>query len=315
MPMKQFPEKLNLPSDVLMQRAQRKKELVLSASWGVCIRLGIIVFELFGVWLYGSSALLLDALASSVDVISTLLLILFIKFAARPPDDDHPFGHGRYEPLVGLQLGFLLIVVGAGMFVQQCLQFFDESSEKVIDGHAWIFPVVAVVLLEICYRVVTYTAKKQNSPALAADGIHYRIDALTSLFAAIALIAAAFIPEWSHLIDHAGALLIAILMVVLGVIASRQNLDQLVDKVPDPLVFERVKRAAMQADGVLGTEKIGIQQTGPDAHVDIDVEVDPHLTVEVAHEISQRVRLEIQKEWPAVRDVIVHIEPYYPNDH
>lgn len=313
--MTQFPQKLDLPSDVLLQRAQRKKELVLSASWGVCIRLAIIVFELIGVWLFASSALLLDALASSVDVVSTLLLILFIKLAERPPDDNHPFGHGRYEPLVGLQLGLLLILVGAGMFVQQCLQIFEEPPKKVMDSHAWIFPVIAIVLLELCYRIVIYTAKKQDSPALAADALHYRIDALTSLFAACTLIAAAFIPDWSHLIDHGGALLISVLMVVLGTFAARKNMDQLVDKVPDPLVFERVKRAAMQAEGVRGTEKIGIQQSGPDAHVDIDVEVDPHLTVEVAHEISQRVRLEIQKEWPAVRDVIVHIEPYYPNDH
>lgn len=315
MRMTQFPEKLDLPNDIFVQRAQRKKELVLSATWGVCIRLAIIVFELIGVWLFASSALLLDALASTVDVISTLLLILFIRLAERPPDDNHPFGHGRYEPLVGLQLGLLLIVVGAGMFVQQCIQAFEAPPEKVIDSHAWIFPVVAVFLLEICYRVVMYTAKKQNSPALAADAFHYRIDAITSLFAACALIAAAFIPEWSHLIDHMGALFIAVLMVFLGIFAARQNMDQLLDRIPDATTFERVKRAAMQAEGVLGTEKIGIQQCGPDAHVDIDVEVDPHLTVEVAHEISQRVRLEIQKEWPAVRDVIVHIEPYYPNDH
>lgn len=313
--MTHFPEKLDLPSDVLMQRAQRKKELVQSAAWGVGIRLSIIVFELIGVWLFASSALLLDALASTVDVISSLLLILFIKLAERPPDHNHPFGHGRYEPLVGLQLGLLLIVVGAGMFIQQFFHVFEEPSEKIIDGHAWIFPVVAVILLEICYRVVIYTAKKQNSPALAADGIHYRIDALTSLFAACALIAAAFIPSWSHLIDHFGAMLIAVLMVILGAFAALKNMDQLVDKTPDALFFERVRRAAKQADGVLGTEKIGIQQSGPDAHVDIDIEVDPQLTVEVAHEISQRVRLEIQKEWPAVRDVIVHIEPYYPNDH
>lgn len=313
--MKQFPEKLSLPSDVLEQRAQRQKELVRSASWGVVIRLTIIAFELIGVGLFASSALLLDALASTVDVVSSLLLILFIKLAERPPDTNHPFGHGRYEPLVGLQLGLLLLVLGAGMFIQQLLKFLEAPSDIVIDSHAWIFPVVAVVLLEVCYRFIMRTAKKQNSPALAADGIHYRIDALTSLFAAIALIAGACIPSWSHLLDHAGAMLIAFLMIILGASAARNNLHQLMDRTPDQTFFDRVKMAAKRAVGVLGTEKIGIQLFGPDAHVDIDVEVDPKLTVEVAHEISQRVRLEIQKEWPAVRDVIVHIEPYYPNDH
>lgn len=312
--MKDYPKKLNLPANVLIQRAERKRELVASASWGICVRSLIIFFELIGVWLFSSSALFLDALASTVDVVSSLLLIFFIKLAERPPDREHPFGHGRYEPLVGLQLGLLLLVIGAGMFIQQALQFFEPQAIQVIDGRAWIFPVVAVVLLEICYQFVMRTAKKQNSPALAADAIHYRIDALTSLFAAIALVVAAFVPSWSQFIDHTGALLISCLMIFLGASAAKQNLNQLMDRIPENEFFDKVRTAAKRAVGVLGTEKLGIQLFGPDAHVDIDIEVDPTLTVEVAHKISQEVRLEIQKEWPAVRDVIVHIEPYYPND-
>lgn len=313
--MNDFPKKLKIPVDVFRQRVARQKELIRSASWGVIVRSIIIIFELVGVWLFASSALFLDALASIVDVISSLLLIVFIKLAARPPDSEHPFGHGRYEPLVGLQLGLLLLLVGAGMSIQQIFNFFEPSKIEVIDSRAWIFPVIAVILLETCYQIIMRTAKRQNSPALAADGIHYRIDALTSLFAAFALVAAAFIPSWSHVIDHIGAILIAFLMIYLGISAAKQNLNQVLDRIPEKLFFDKVRMAAGRAEGVLGTEKIGIQLFGPDAHVDIDVEVDPKLSVEVAHKISQRVRLEIQKEWPAVRDVIVHVEPYYPNDH
>ena len=104
-------------------------------------------------------------------------------------------------------------------------------------------------------------------------------------------------------------------MIVMGVYAVRNNLHQLLDRVPDAHFFDTVTKAAKIVPGVLDTEKIRIQLYGPDAHVDIDVEVDPQLSVEKAHEISQKVRVEIQKEWPAVRDVTVHIEPYYPNDH
>jgi cation diffusion facilitator family transporter len=158
-------------------------------------------------------------------------------------------------------------------------------------------------------------AKKQNSPALAADAVHYRLDGITSLFATIALLVGAFVPEWSHKVDHFGALGISVVMVIVGLNSARNNMHQILDRVPDQEFFDRVKNAAQKAKGVLDTEKIRIQLYGPDAHVDIDVEVDPHLTVEVAHGISQKVRAEIQKEWPAVRDVTVHIEPYYPNDH
>lgn len=314
--MKTFPERLPLPETVMMGRVQRQKELLSSAWCGIGIRSAIILFELIGVWLFASSSLLLDAIASSIDVISSLFLILCIKLADRPPDTNHPFGHGRYEPLVGLQLGIMLLVVGAYLFVQQIFQATSESHlQNSIDHYAWIFPVIAVVLLEICYQIVMRTALRQNSPALAADALHYRVDGLTSLFAAIALILGAFLPEWSHLIDHVGAVFIAFFMVLMGGYAAFNNLHQLMDRIPDKVFFDRVRKAACRAEGVRDTEKIGIQVCGPDAHVDIDIEVDPHLTVEVAHKISQEVRIEIQKEWPAVRDVIVHIEPYYPNDH
>lgn len=312
--MTQFPKKLCLPQEIFNKRAERQREIIRSATWGILIRSSIIAFEFIGVWLFASSALLLDALASLVDIVSSFLLIIFIRLAARPPDREHPFGHGRYEPIIGLQLGLLLILIGGGMVVQQGM-LLPEAMPQEIDSLAWIFPVTAMILLEISYRIVMSTAKKQNSPALAADASHYRVDALTSLYAAIALIAGAFIPAWSHLFDHLGALVIALFMVFLGFFAARKNIQQLLDRVPEPQFFQKVTIAANRVVGVLDTEKIGIQLYGPDAHVDIDIEVEPQLTVAVAHEISQKVRLEIQKEWPAVRDVTVHVEPYYPNDH
>jgi len=313
--MKKFPEKLTPPISVKRSRAVRQKELIFSASFGAIIRTLIIFFELLGVWLFGSSALLMDAIASGIDVLSTLLLILFIKIANRPPDKEHPFGHGRYEPFIGLQLGLMLFFIGGWLFVQQTFRLSGTTGETIIDNRAWIFPVIAVILLEVCYHFVMRTAKKQNSPALAADAIHYRIDSLTSLFAAIALLFAAFIPAWSYLIDNIGAIFISFLMIILGIWAASKNFNQLMDRTPDAAFFTLVKNAAGKVEGVLGTEKIRIQLYGPDAHVDIDIEVDPELSVDVAHKISQKVRLEIQKEWPAVRDVTVHIEPYFPGDH
>ncbi len=313
--MTHFPEPIKLPDFVYRERSARQREIVRSAIYGIAIRLSIVVFEFIGVQLCGSSALMLDAIASLVDAASSAFLILCIKLAARPPDEDHPFGHGRYEPLIGLLLGLMLAFVGAGMFVHQMLHLALEKEVVQINGYAWIFPFIALVLLEICYQIVMRTAKKQQSPALAADAIHYRIDSLTSLFATVALAFAAYFPSWSLTFDHLGAIFIAVLMVGMGLYAARNNLHQLMDRIPEDRFFNTVRQAAKHVEGVLETEKIRIQRYGPDAHVDIDIEVDPGLTVEVAHAISQKVRVEIQKAWPAVRDVTVHIEPYYSGDH
>lgn len=313
--MTEFPKPILLPNDIPQARKKRKRETLRAISSGIAIRLSIILIELFGFYWFASSALLMDAIASSFDIISSVTLIVCIRLASRPPDEDHPFGHGRYEPLIGLQLGLLLIVIGGSLVFQQGTELWGSAKDTAINPFAWIIPFLAAVLLECCYQFTIRVAKKEHCPALAADAIHYRIDGLTSLFATLALVAGAFFPHFSSRFDHVGAISIAFLMVGLGVYAARGNFHQLMDKIPDSNFFERVKKAALKVRGVFDTEKIRIQVYGPDAHVDIDIEVDPNLPVEAAHRISQEVRAEIQKEWPSVRDVTVHIEPYYPGDH
>lgn len=311
----QFPDPVLLPKEIFLARKERKRQILRAAMGGIVIRLLIILFEFLGVYWFNSSALFMDAIASSFDIVTSLVLFLCIRLAARPPDEEHPFGHGRYEPLAGLQLGLLLVFIGVGMCVYQATQFMSLEKAGVMNPRAWLIPLIAAIFLEFSYQVMKKIANKRHSPALASDAIHYRIDALTSLFATAALSIGAVFPRCSLYIDHIGAMIIALLMVAMGVYAAKNNVDQLMDRVPGLDFFERVRKASLKVKGVLDTEKIRIQLYGPDAHVDIDIEVDPGLTVHLAHEISQSVRVEIQKDWPSVRDVTVHIEPYYPNDH
>lgn len=313
--MSKFPNPVKLPNQVEQARIDRQKQIVSSAQVGIAIRVGIILFELVGVLLFQSSALFMDAVSSLMDVMSTIFLIVCIRLAQRPPDEDHPFGHGRYEPLGGLLLGMVLLTMGGILGIQQASDFAPGAARQTIHSLAWIFPLIAMLLLEITYHLVVHTAKKQHSPALAADAMHYRIDGISSFFATVALLLASYFPEWSFTFDRFGAILIACFMIGMGLYACRDNFHQLMDKVPDDSFFAKVREAAKRVKGVKGTEKIRIQSYGPDAHVDIDIEVDPQLSVDIAHRLSQQVRAEIQKAWPAVRDVTVHVEPYYANDH
>ncbi|MGC1879453.1 MAG: cation diffusion facilitator family transporter [Rhabdochlamydiaceae bacterium] len=313
--MSKFPPSIPLPKSVNENRLERRKQMMFTAQRGVILRSVIIIAELLGFVFLGSSALLLDALSSIFDVASSLFLILFIKIADKPPDRNHPFGHGRFEPIAGLQLGLLLAVLGGAMLIQQLFAISSQPQGRVIQPLTWLIPLGAVILLEISYQSLKRTAKRQNSPALLSDAVHYRVDAINSLFAMIALLFAAYFPRYSGLCDHLGAIVIAMLMIGIGVFAAKNNINQLLDRVPAQEFFDKVKTAAMRINGVLATEKIRIQLYGPDAHISIDIEVSPELSVDRAHELTQQVRAEIQKEWPAVRDVIVHVEPYYAGDH
>ncbi|MBX9743724.1 MAG: cation diffusion facilitator family transporter [Chlamydiales bacterium] len=313
--MTKFPASIPLPDSVHKIRKERRRQMVKTARRGVYLRSVIIAAELLGYVFLNSSALLLDAISSLADVASSLFLIFCIRFADKPPDRNHPFGHGRFEPIGGLQLGILLAVMGGGLAFQQLSLLSREKMGSTISPFTWLIPLGAMVLLEISYRHLKNTAKKENSPALLADAVHYRIDGINSFFAMIALLLAAYYPKWGAKFDHMGATLIAFLMIGVGLYAARNNLNQLLDRAPSAEFFEKVKTAALKVPGVLATEKLLLQIYGPDAHVSLDIEVDPSLSVDLAHKITQEVRAEIQKSWPAVRDVIVHVEPFYPGDH
>lgn len=314
--MSQYPSPLPLPTSILEKRQERKLEILSAARIGLSLRFAIVAIEFAAFFFFSSASILLDAISSLMDVFSTLLLMFFVRLAEKPPDKNHPFGHGRFEPIAGLLLSFLLAVLGVFLGFHQVQNLALEGFKVApVDTRAWIVPCFALLILEAAYYIVRRAAKKHRSPALEADAVHYRIDAVTSLIATVALLTALVAPSWSHGIDHFGALLIAFVMVALGLAAAYKNIAELVDRKPLPEYFQLVREAAEGVEGVKGTEKIGIQMSGPDAHVDIDVEVDPELSVLVAHQISQRVRLAIQEKWPSVRDVIVHIEPFYPNDH
>jgi len=299
-----------LPSQVHERREARRKALLSTMLRGIWLRFAIIIAELLGFIYWHSSSLLLDGLSSFLDIGVSLLLMLCVFLADKPPDRHHPLGHGRFEPIAGFQLGVFLAIVGGYLGIQQSISMLEGSmTARSINAHCWVIPALAVVTLEIAYRHLKTVAKQQNSPSLLADAIHYRIDSLGSLFALFALSFGAFFPEYSVFFDHMGALSIAILMLITGLKAAWKNIHPLLDRTPDAAYFEKVRHAALLVDQVLATEKIRIQSYGPDAQVSIDIEVDPTLTVSEAHVIAKNVRLEVQKAWPAVRDVIVHVEP------
>lgn len=310
-----FPKALKPPPSAKKARNDRARALTMSLFFGISSRALIVLVEMIAYLYYGSASLFMDGLATAIDIGSSILLFVFIKLAVKPPDKDHPYGHGRYEPLAGMQLGFLLVAIGIGMGLQQGVELTHDQGMKENAKYIFLVPVFCILLLEASYQYISYQAKKQDSPVLLAESYHFRIDSLTSLVAAIALFLGAVLQKEIILFDKIGALCISLIMAFLGFLAIRKNAQQLMDKKPQEKYFNIVKQASLDVKGVLGTEKIRIQQYGPDAHVNIDIEVDPKLSVEKAHEISQKVRYEIQKEWPSVRDVIVHIEPYYEDDH
>jgi len=312
--MAKFHAPIPTPKEVSQIRLERYKMTKGACYRGIAVRGSIIIAELIGFAFTQSQALWLDALATTLDIGFSLFLVGSIKYASRPPDKNHPFGHGRFEPIAGLQLSLILIVLGAILAFHQ----FKESwtpPERQFPFYTFMIPFVGGILMELCHRLLKRVAIKGGSAALLADAYHFRSDALSNVIAATALGTGLFMPRFAGMLDLWGAFFIALLMIVTGSRATKENLHQLLDKKPSKDYLDKIIQAACKISGVLGTEKLRVQKYGPDAHVDIDIEVDPDLSVMKAHRIAQEVRASIQVELPEVQDVMVHVEPYFESDH
>ncbi|WP_437187069.1 cation diffusion facilitator family transporter [Planctomicrobium sp. SH668] len=310
-----FPGRVDPAASVERSRQLRLQQLTYVTAVGIAARILIIAIEFWGVWLSGSSALFVDAVSSLFDVVSSLVLLIAIRLAARPPDKDHPFGHGRVEPLAGFQLGVLLFVTGCFMAYQSLVAISGSHEIQRTLPWVWMIPTFATALLFLVTRWIDHVGKSTRSSALQAEAKHFQVDAATSLIAAVTLLVASFWTTHANLLDHLGAGVLSLLMIILGAQATWENVHQLLDHVPQDEDFKRVRESAMSVNGVIDVEKLQIQHAGPDAHVNIDIEVQPEISVAQSHVIAQHVRARIQTDWPFVRDVIVHVEPYYEGDH
>jgi cation diffusion facilitator family transporter len=254
----------------------------------------------------GSTAVLSDGFEASGDVLSSAIVYAGLGLASKPPDSDHPYGHGRYETIAGLAVGALLLLAGAGIFWHSFRSFHKSGA---LPAYA-LYPLFAAVAVKILLAATKFrVAKGIASTSLYADGWHDVTDLLSTCVALIAVGLALADPVRFAAADHVGGLLIGVLIFFLSIRVVRRTVGQLVDTMPDAAKMAEIRRTALAVPGALGIEKCFARRTGLKYHVDLHLEVDPEMTVRESHEIATRVRIAIKENLHWVADVLVHVEP------
>lgn len=254
-----------------------------------------------------SYALVADAVESFSDLLGSFVIWGGLRVAAKPPDDDHPYGHGKAEALAALVVAGLLVVAAVGIA--------SKSIHEIITPHhapAWwtlIVLVVVVAAKETMFRVTARVARQEKSQAVHTDAWHHRADAITSLAAFVGISIALWGgPGWEPADDWA-ALLASALILWNAVALARPPLAELLDQRP-AAVPEQAARIARDVPGVLDVEQAHARKAGTKFWVDMHVEVDPAMSVAEAHVISGKVKAAIRSAMPEVAGVLIHIEPH-----
>jgi cation diffusion facilitator family transporter len=254
-----------------------------------------------------SHALIADAVESLADIFSSLIVWRGLVVAAAPADEDHPYGHGKAEPLAAAVVSTMLLLA-AGWIVISAVQ-------EILHPHlapkpfTLIVLAVAVFTKEGLFRFVWRESISVDSSAVQTDAWHHRSDAITSLAAAIGISVALIGGPGYESADDVAAIVAAAIIAWNGWRLLRPALAELMDTAPGPEIVDNIRRIAGTIEGVDRIEKCMVRKMGYYYYVDMHVEVDPQMTVQRAHQIAHEVKDKVRENFSRVRDVLVHVEP------
>jgi cation diffusion facilitator family transporter len=254
----------------------------------------------------GSSAVISDGLEAGGDVLSSGIVYTGLWLAAKPPDSEHPYGHGRYETLAGLAVGAILLLAGAAIFWHGFTSF---SEHNALPAYV-LYPLFASIVIKILLAASKFrVGRRISSTSLQADAWHDMTDLLSTFVALLAVGLTLLNRVRFATADHIGGIAIGIIIFALSIQVVHRTIDKLLDTMPDPEKLAEIRRVALRVPGALGIEKCFARATGLRYHVDLHLEVDPDLTVRDSHEIATQVRGAIKDTLPWIADVLVHVEP------
>lgn len=275
---------------------------------GVFINAGLAAIKITGGVLGSSGALVADGIESCADIVSSLVVWGGMRISLKPADEDHPYGHGKAEPLAALAAALGLIVAAVFIAVESVKQILTPHESPAWYTLVILVGVVAVKLL--LSKFVSHAGESVESTALKADAMHHLSDAITSGSAFIGISIALVGGAGYEAADDWAALAACLIITYNGVNLLRDGINELLDVAPSKEYEDKIRTIARQVDGVFDIEKCRIRKSGLHRLIDIHVEVDSNLSVREGHEIAHQVKDALLASEHGVADVLVHIEPH-----
>ncbi|MEL4456487.1 cation diffusion facilitator family transporter [Lutimonas vermicola] len=257
---------------------------------------------------FGNSyALIADAIESTTDIFSSLLVLFGLKYAKRPADENHPYGHGKIEPLITF-LVVAFLVTSATIIAYESIQNI-QTPHKV--PKPWTLIVLGCIILwkEISFRIVLKKSKETNSSSLKADAWHHRSDAITSIMAFIGISIALIFGKGYETADDWAALFASAFILYNSYLIFRPALGEIMDEHLYDDLLEEIREGSIKVKGVLGTEKCFIRKAGTKYHVDLHAIVNGEISVKEGHDIAHNLKDYLRNKIPNLGHVLIHIEP------
>ena len=294
---------------VITDEAEIKKLVKQVSTVGIGVNILLVLFKLLAGVIANSGAMISDAVHSASDVLATFLALLGVNMAQKGPDKEHPYGHERQECVISILLAGVLLITGVGIGYQGLGKIVNMNQEVIaVPGVlALVAAIVSIVTKEWMYHYTKRIALKINSQAFLADAWHHRSDAFSSVGALIGIAGARL---GYPVLDPLASVIICVFIMKVSFDIFKEATYKMVDRACDSEFEERVREYINQQEGVLGIYNLRTRLFGNRIYVDVDIYADGENTLNQAHSIAEDVHRGIEKNFPEVKHIMVHVNPW-----
>ena len=296
----------------------REKKIYRVTIIGAIVNLFLIIFKFIAGFVGNSGAMIADAVHSFSDFITDIIVIVFVKISSKPKDEDHNYGHGKYETLATAVVGICLIAAGILIFVNGVSTIMDIiSGEQVVkpSGLALLAALLSIACKEIVYQYTYRVGKALNSQAVIANAWHHRSDALSSIGTALGIGGAILLGGKWTVLDPIAAIVVSFFIVKVAVKLLRPCINELTEEALPKDVDEEIVRIVEEEDGVSHPHHIMTRRIGNNIAVEMHVRVDGNMPLYLAHQKVSNIEERLKERFGLDSHFGIHIEPLKNTDN
>jgi len=295
-----------------MNNENREQTISRVTIWGAVGNLVLTGFKLVAGFVGHSSAMIAGAIHSLSDLVSDVVVLVMVKVSSKGIDHNHDYGHGKFETLATVMVSLMLLIVGGELMANgiEKIRIVWQGGELASPGSIALWAaIISIIVKEVLYQWTAIVGKKVNSPAMISNAWHHRTDALSSIGSALGIGGAILFGGRWTILDPIVGCVISVFIIVVAVKMVLPALHELTEGSLPKEMKEKIKSLIMSVEGVENVHDLRTRRNGPNSIISAHIVVDPQMTVEKAHHLTELAEAAVRKEFGNETQITIHIEP------
>ncbi|MEG0949240.1 MAG: cation diffusion facilitator family transporter [Bacteroidales bacterium] len=295
-----------------MEAQKRKKQIYKATLVGSVANFMLVVIKLIAGIMGRSSAMVADAIHSLSDFATDIIVMVFIRLSSKPKDEGHAYGHGKYETMATAMIGFILFLVGAGIFwegVQKIYHSLQGIPLEKPEMVAFYAALLSIVVKEALYQYTRRMGKQVKSDLVIANAWHHRSDAFSSIGTMIGIGGAIFLGEKWVILDPIAAVIVSLFIMKVSVQLMAPSMNDLLEKALPEDIQKEIMHIVKSVPEVNDPHNLRTRRIGNDFAIEVHIRLNPKMTVKEAHDISWIIENKLRIKYGDNTHVAVHVEP------